>query len=211
MEMVSEPWAPPPFNLPVVLWILLGRPGSHDSESQPGRGSGGGVPAAARAGDARRFDRAKEARELVRQVILKEMDPLGPAVAARAAFVPMRPALACALHAAGRSAHSAANLNRTNRARRRPCAARRRKPVWPACATRGSGRPVEAADQATGAARSLGHGRSSGGHGQVGPVLHLPYERCQLNAPPSIGPLASDSYWTTVTGNQYTRSGCKRG
>ncbi len=84
MEIVSEPWAPPPFNLPVDLWILLGRPGSRDSESQPGQGPSredGGVPAAARAGDARRRERAKGAMELVRQVILKEMDRLGPAVA----------------------------------------------------------------------------------------------------------------------------------
>ena len=77
LEIWSEPWTPPPFNLAVDVWIILGRPQLPWWLQQP---SALASDAARLAAKERRRERARVAMERVRKIVLKEMDTANPLV-----------------------------------------------------------------------------------------------------------------------------------
>lgn len=74
LEIVSEPWTPPPFNLFVDVWIILGRPQLPGWFHKPVLVPGDQAQSNSKE---RRWERARGAMERVRQVILKELDITG--------------------------------------------------------------------------------------------------------------------------------------
>jgi hypothetical protein len=79
LEIVSEPWTPPPFNLVIDLWVILGRPAGpqwprfHAGKLQT-------IKNREISADIRRWERAKAAMEQVRKVILKDLDDNQPSI-----------------------------------------------------------------------------------------------------------------------------------
>ena len=73
LEIVSEPWTPPPFNLFIDLWIIFGRPDSLQWRRWLARE----LPTINNeeaSAEHRRWKRAKAAMEHVRKVILKDLN-----------------------------------------------------------------------------------------------------------------------------------------
>jgi hypothetical protein len=75
LEIVSEPWTPPPFNLFIDLWVIVGRPVGLQrwlARELPT------INNEETSADIRRWERAKAAMEHVRKVILKDLNDNRP-------------------------------------------------------------------------------------------------------------------------------------